>query len=278
MKAARCSARRMGAKTLAGAVAMAVGLGGGCYRHRTEPIDRAPRAVQLDFVDIPPGRFIRGDINGEPSEYPERTVTVRGFRLARFEVSNRAYRVCVEAQACDVTPYLDDPMLGRPDYPVVGVSWEDASRFCAWAGGRLATEAEWEYAAKGPGQRRYPWDGPFDPQRANTSQPDDPYPQTAPTEDMAAGDSTFGIRNMAGNAAEWVNDYFDPMYYRASQSAADPSGPTSGRERVVRGGSYRDSPYLVRVAARRPQEPTDVDNTVGIRCAGPLFDRLQPLP
>ena len=240
----------------------------GCYGHaRFDPGALVPKAAATEMVRIPGGKFTRGDLNGEPAEYPERKIVVSAFLIDRFEVTNQSYRLCIKAGVCDPTPYLDDPVLGRPGHPVVGVSWNDARRFCKWIGRRLPTEAEWEYAAKGTDDRRFPWTGPFDPAKANTDRPGDPFQSTAPVAELVAGDSPFGVRNMSGNAAEWVNDFFDPLYYSASKTEADPPGPPGGRERVVRGGSYRDSPYLVRVSARRAQRPTDVDNTVGIRCA-----------
>ncbi len=246
-----------------------IGLGGpSCYghQHRRGAQDDAKRTVG-ELVRIPDGYFVRGDLNGEPSEYPERRVLVSGFAIERYEVSNRAYSACVAAGACDLSPYLDDPELGRPQHPVVGLSWDDARRYCEWAGRRLPTEAEWEYAARGTDNRQFPWSGAFDPRKANTRRSDDGFASTAPVVALAAGDSPFGVRNMAGNAAEWVNDYFDPLYYRTSGDVPNPRGPRVGRERVVRGGSYRDGAHSVRVAARRAQSPTDIDNTIGVRCA-----------
>ena len=240
----------------------------GCYGHtRWDGPAPVPSVAGNEMIQIPEGRFTRGDLNGEPAEYPEHQVDMHSFLIDRYEVSNRSYRLCVRAGACDVTPYLEHPELGQPDHPVVGVSWDDARRFCQWVGRRLPTEAEWEYAARGSDGRRFPWNGPFDPRRANTDRNEDAYATTAPIGELGAGDSPFGVRNMAGNAAEWVQDFFDPVYYRRTFDKPDPRGPRRGHERVVRGGSYRDSPYLVRVAARRAQIPTDIDNTVGVRCA-----------
>ena len=251
-----------------GAVLLGFGVAAGCYGHsqrERKPPTVAPSGTEM--IEVPAGQFTRGDLNGEPSEYPERAIEISGFAIDRFEVSNETYRLCISARACDPTPYLDDPALGAPNLPVVGASWFDAYRFCRWLGRRLPTEAEWEYAAKGTDHRRFPWKGPFDSANANTNRSDDPFDRTAPVDSFVSGESPFGVRNMAGNVAEWVADYFDPMYYRGKGEPADPKGPEKGRERVVRGGSYRDSPYLVRVASRRAQIPTEIDNTVGIRCA-----------
>ncbi len=207
-----------------------------------------------------------GDMNGEPDEYPERTITVAAYAIDRTEVSNASYRLCVQAKACDATEYLDDPELGKEDHPVVGVPYADAIAFCRWVGKRLPTEAEWEYAAKGGDLRKWPWEGAFKAANANTSAADD-HDKTAPVTAYEDGSSPFGAINMAGNVAEWVSDYFDPTLYRKVKSATDPKGPDTGRERVVRGGSYLDSSHLVRVAARRAKLPTEADNSIGFRCA-----------
>jgi sulfatase modifying factor 1 len=226
----------------------------------------SPPPAEGELVSIPAGAFTRGDRNGEPDEYPERLLELPAFRLDRAEASNADYRACVEAGVCDPTPYLDDPELGLAEHPVVGVTFEDATRYCAWRRKRLPTEAEWEYAARGTDLRKWPWKGLFDPARANTSEAD-AFAGTAPVQSLPEGASVFGVLNVAGNAAEWVADYFDPTYYRTSTETRAPKGPERGRERVVRGGSYRDPSHLVRVSARRAKLPTEVDSTIGVRCA-----------
>ncbi|MGF1509526.1 MAG: formylglycine-generating enzyme family protein [Myxococcota bacterium] len=218
------------------------------------------------MVQIPAGRFTMGDRNGEPEEYPEHVLTMSTFAIDRFEVTNESYRACVEAKACDEGRYLDHPDLGQPDHPVVGVSWYDAERFCAWVGKRLPTEAEWEYAARGVDLRKWPWPGAFDEALANTRS-GDPYTRTAPVDAFEAGQSPFSVRQMAGNAAEWVADIFDPVIYRTRVESQHPKGPPSGRERVVRGGSYRDGHHRVRLSARDAKAPTEIDDTLGFRCA-----------
>ena len=236
-------------------------LGGGCYRHaRPDAPGPASRSDLAPMVRIPAGRFVMGDRNGEPEEYPEHEVRMEAFAIDRFEVSRRAYDRCVQAKACD--PPRDD---GPPEVPVAGVSWFDAEGYCRWTGRRLPTEAEWEYAAKGSDLRKWPWIGAFDGARANTRS-EDPFDGVAPVDALAAGASPFGVYNMAGNVAEWVADYFDPVVYRTRVSVLHPAGPEQGRERVVRGGSFRDGSHRVRVAARQPRMPTEVDETVGFRC------------
>lgn len=242
---------------------------GACYRHaRPDDPDRAPSAIKTDLVAIPGLSFTQGDNTGEPDEYPERQARIDGFKIERTEVSNRAYRACVDAKACVASPFEDDDILGRDAHPVVGITWEDAVRYCKWIGRRLPTEAEWEHAARGPDLRRYPWQGGFEPQRANTNDPADGFPKTAPVDSFGEGASPYGLLNVAGNAGEWVSDYYDPTEYRTnSGSVSNPQGPDSGRERVVRGGTYSDPSYLVRVTARRAKLPTESDSAIGFRCA-----------
>jgi formylglycine-generating enzyme required for sulfatase activity len=247
------------------AAAVLVWMSAGCYRH-ARPDTPAPRRVRAPMVGIPAGTFMMGDQNGDPSDYPERRISVSAFAIDRFEVTNEDYDACVDANVCDATAYAADEVLGADRHPVVGVSWFDAERFCAWVDKRLPTEAEWEYAARGDDLRKWPWPGEFDPGKANTRD-GDPFEQTAPVGSFDAGRSPFGVHDLAGNAAEWVADVFDPTYYRTSTTKKDPTGPPSGRERVIRGGSYVDPAHAVRVSARNGQTATETDNTVGFRCA-----------
>jgi formylglycine-generating enzyme required for sulfatase activity len=219
------------------------------------------------MVSVPSGAFTMGDRNGEPDEYPERQITISAFSIDRTEVTNAAYKLCVRAKACDAIVYLDDSELGLDDYPVVGATWDDARNFCKWVGKRLPTEAEWEYAAKGSDLRKWPWKGAFKGAAANSNGQEDEHEKTAPVTAFQEGESPHGALNMAGNAAEWVADYYDPTFYRTSKQEADPKGPENGRERVVRGGSYLSTSHQLRVSARQAKLPTETDNTVGFRCA-----------
>jgi formylglycine-generating enzyme required for sulfatase activity len=229
------------------------------------PPDTVPGSS--DMVTIKTGAFTMGDRNGQPHEYPERMVQVRSFRIDQMEVSNQAYEACVRAGACRSAPYVDDQELGAPGYPVVGVTWLDANRFCAWIGKRLPTEAEWEFAAKGTDLRKWPWQGAFDPKKANVSGTEDGFAKTAPVDAFPQGASPFGVLNLAGNAAEWVNDRFDPIQYQRDPNPTDPQGPDAGSDRGVRGGSYLDPAFAVRVSARLGLSETESDSRVGFRCA-----------
>jgi formylglycine-generating enzyme len=167
----------------------------------------------------------------------------------------------------------------RGDHPVVHVSWNDATAFCAWSGTRLPTEAEWEHAARGgvPG-RRFPWGDDLEPDgehRMNVFQGrfpvdnrcDDGYAGTAPAD--AFPPNGYGLHNMTGNVWEWCADWFDAGYYAVAPTS-DPRGPERGTHRVMRGGSYLcHASYCsrYRVDARSANEPDSSTGHLGFRVA-----------
>jgi sulfatase modifying factor 1 len=170
-------------------------------------------------------------------------------------------------------------LAGLGDHPVVHVSWNDASAYCGWAGKRLPTEAEWEYAARGGLEgKRFPWGDELTPggqhmmnvwqgtfPSRNTLE--DGYLGTAPV--AAFPPNGYGLHNVSGNVWEWCSDWFSPGFH-VSGSRGNPAGPPSGRAKVIRGGSYLcHASYCnrYRVAARSSNSPDSSSGNTGFRCA-----------
>lgn len=171
------------------------------------------------------------------------------------------------------------------DHPVVQVSWEDAASYCAWVTSRLPTEAQWEFAARGGDDRRFPWGNHIDGTRLNSCDAqcpverwrsqdlDDGYPFTAPVGSYPSGASPYGALDMAGNVWEWVADWYEPDHYEHS-SCWNPSGPASGSERVMRGGAWYDGECeaWTTTTVRYKNPPWDRYQDVGFRCAARASD------
>ena len=236
------------------------------------------------MVYVPSGEFQMGSENGDSFEQPVHTVALDGFWIDQTEVTNDQYRDCVEAGECDAPLTCDwgGPTYAngsKADHPVVCVDWPDAEAYCEWAGGRLPTEAEWEYAARGPDANIYPWGADFNCARGNfddeTEIDDyvvpggagcDGYNETAPVGSFPQGTSWCGALDMAGNVWEWAWDWYDEEYY-ATSPLRDPQGPSSGTIRIVRGGSWDVGPNFPRGALRVGGSPDDSGNDLGFRCA-----------
>jgi serine/threonine-protein kinase len=225
--------------------------------------------MKLHFV--PAGSFLMGSENGDEDEKPVHKVTLDAFYIDETEITNRMYALCVADRNCPPpsnkssftrTHYHDDPQFA--DYPVIYVSWDNANAYCSWAGRKLPSEAQWEYAARGTDNRTHPW-GNQAPSSAllnfNSNVGDTSQVGTFP-----AGVSPFGALDMAGNVWEWVSDFYDETYYAASPPS-NPLGPDSGDTRALRGGSWNNFVDGVRSANRFRFIPDVTDYFVGFRCA-----------
>ena len=214
-------------------------------------------------------------------EQPVHSVALDGFWMDRTEVTNAQYRLCAEVGACDPpassasdsrSTYYGDSAYDA--YPVIHVNWYQAEAYCAWAGGRLPTEAEWEYAARGPEGRRYPWGDEYDGARLNSCDVncgygwaeeafDDGYGDTAPVGSYPGGASWCGALDLAGNVWEWMADWFGDY---SPERQLNPSGSSSGTDRTLRGDSADGTRSVSRCAARHGMSPTRSYKYTGFRC------------
>ena len=225
-----------------------------------------------EMVQISEGPFVMGsrDNDSDPDEKPEHQAYLKSYFLDKHEVTQEAYERFAKMTRRikrKIEVFEDDPAkLLIPANPMIAVTWDDAEAYCKWAGKRLPTEAEWEKAARGEGKRRYPWGEEFVVGYANIDGNEDGFRYLAPPGSFEAGRSPYGIYDMTGNVGEWVADFYDENAYRKS-SYRDPIGPEQGEQRVIRGGSWRETKRNVRSSKRFQAKPWRHDITVGFRCA-----------
>ncbi len=242
------------------------------------------------MVTIPEGPFLMGtartnegsfglDLQYDDTEQPQRRVWLDQFEIDRDEVSLGEYLLWLKRQQRRppeaVRKLIDHVMtvhalsaetLAR--WPALYVTWSEAAEFCRAEGKRLPTEAEWEKAARGDSGNLFPWgQKPPTPALAMFGQYHvHEIPIVASVESGEEGRSPYGLHHMAGNAAEWVQDWFGIDYY-ATMPDRNPRGPDGGRYKVVRGGSWKSSPPLLRSATRGGSSPDQRAATIGFRCA-----------
>jgi formylglycine-generating enzyme required for sulfatase activity len=269
----------------------------------------------MDMVYVPAGEFLMGsdddDVNqaielctrygafgGECTsehfqfERPAHPVALDGFWMDRTEVSNAQFQKCVDAGVCDAPP----PPMSRdgqaleagPDQAAVYIFWEQAQTYCQWAGGRLPTEAEWEYAARGPQGYQFPWGDEFDGSRLNYCDArcgetwgdesmygkswadvsvDDGYAYVAPVGSYPGGASWCGALDLAGNVAEWVSD--TPAPYTTERQVNPNISSGNSEFEIARGGSWQYFPNFVRSANRFRSRAQGAASDIGFRCVVP---------
>jgi serine/threonine-protein kinase len=284
----------------------------------------SPRDAAV-MVAVPAGEFLMGlDASqlSDSDERPQHSVYLDDFWIDQYEVTNAQFEKFVNAEGVTtnlekgILPFMwdlykhventNDPArvlkkginwrcprgttLGSCGYddnePVVWISWDEARRYCEWAGKRLPTEAEWEKAARGSDGRIYPWGEKVDngarmnfADRSALNHPsgnrdiadstiDDRYPERAPVGKYSEGKSPYGALDMAGNVWEWVADYYSSTFYTAQDTWKNPINNTTSKKHVLRGGSYYDDKFQTRVTNRYGEFSQDVTEVnVGFRCA-----------
>jgi len=218
------------------------------------------------MVLIPAGDFIMGKNTNNPTDWqPEHKVSIAAFYMDKYEVTNKQYyEFCLKTKN-PLPEFWGSSQfkcsLDYPDYPVVGVTSTDALNYAKWAGKRLPTEAEWEYAARGGLQNRsYPWGDQIDSTKANYGKK---YKTTLKVGTFKPND--YGLYDMAGNVWEWTSDYYGADYYSGSPDS-NPKGPIKGRFRVIRGGSWHSGAMCQQIYFRNGLPTSWVDFAVGFRC------------
>ena len=215
-----------------------------------------------ELIRIPAGEFTMGSEKG--AEKPVRQVHLDDYWIARNPVTNAQYRRFIEATGHDKPSYWDQKRFNKPNQPVVGVTWHDAKAYCDWAGLELPTEAQWEKAARGTNGQTYPWgeDEPSDKLcnfNGNVG-------ATTEVGSYPDGASPYGCLDMAGNVFEWCQDWYGEYNPKKTK---DPTGPSKGTSKVLRGGCWYkglDASW-VRCAYRNRLPPVGRTNRIGFRCS-----------
>jgi formylglycine-generating enzyme required for sulfatase activity len=245
----------------------------------------------VEQVWVPSGAFAMGsaDASGleipdwaapgfESEQPPHRVEITEGFWIDRYEVTVGSFAAFADAGGYATGEWWSeegarwlsrqDPAAlpadcpgATDDHPRACVTWYEAEAYAAWRGGRLPTEAEWEYAARGPDSTVFPWGDGWDPELANIVGSEG----TEPVGSRPGGASWVGAEDMSGNVMEWVADWWSPTYYEDA-GAADPAGPAEGTRKVEKGGWWGAVPFVGRSAYRHFEDgPYYGDHHIGFR-------------
>lgn len=253
----------------------------------SSPIERRD-AKLIEQVWVPPGWFRRGSDtrkdfwHARADETPQHDVYIsRGYWLDKYEVSNAAFAAFAAAGGYERPEYWSvegwkwkgvqmgparpvEPGFEDPDQPRCWITWFEAEAYARWRRGRLPSEAEWEYAARGRGSTIYPCGDEWDASRAHTSEAG--VWRTRSIGSFPSGKSWCGAHDLCGNVHEWTADWLDPLSYRTAERN-DPRGPETGSLRLIRGGSFGGPRSSARSTRRMGRDPTQPSHAIGIRLA-----------
>ncbi len=231
------------------------------------------------YIYIPAGEFTMGndDKYNDGDENPPHKVYLDGYFISKYEITNKQYK-----RFCDATghKYPKDPHFkgmenyfeNYPDYPVVNINYYDALNYCKWANADLPTEAQWEKAAKGIDNRRYPWGehSPYYEKEYYANYDPGGYDQdgyffTCPVNAFPQGISFYGLYNMGGNVWEWCKDYYEKFYYKTAPYKNPFNDRKGSTDMVMRGGSFYAFAWNMRCSDRSMSPPTDPWYSIGFR-------------
>jgi len=266
-------------------------------------IETNPNTSQVDTygqIFIPEGEFSMGNDGDKDKDfYPKHKVKLYDYHIDRTEVTNADFQKFIDAHGYDNSSYWtsegwqwktdeeitepaywDDTRFNRAKQPVVGVSWYEAAAYANWKGGRLPTEAEWEKSARGTDGKEYPWGGGVSDTKCNgffgNLGKDDGYQFTADVASFTDDESPYGLKDMSGNAYEWVADWYSKTAYTGNHYD-NPKGSSFGGSKVLRGGSWYNHPYFendnseldksLSTYYRFYASPTNRSNYIGFRTA-----------
>ncbi|MCD4685803.1 MAG: SUMF1/EgtB/PvdO family nonheme iron enzyme [Anaerolineae bacterium] len=217
------------------------------------------------MVLVPAGCFMMGSTDWDDTQPVHEVCFDEPFWMDRYEVTRAQYEACVTTSACE-QPFTSNYST-QPNHPINNMSWFDAQRYCEWRGARLPSEAEWEYAARGPDALVYPWGNEF--VEANGVYSGNSSNQTAVVGSRPSGVAWVGTFDQSGNLWEWVADWYSNNYYGTlTNGVINPGGPDIGISRVLRGGAFNNiDSRVVRVEYRNVYDPVVAYYAAGFRCA-----------
>jgi serine/threonine-protein kinase len=238
-------------------------------------VGRGSSSSGLNWISLPAGTYQMGSESGSADEQPMHSVTLAGFQMAKSETTQVQYQKCLDDACCDAPPGYWNPS-GKGDHPVTYVNWFLSAAYCEWAGGRLCTEAEWEYAARSGGKdQTYPWGNQaatcafavmYDADGDGGCGTGGTWAVCSKT----AGNSSQGACDLAGNVREWVADWYETY---PSTGQTNPTGPASGSYRVIRGGGRGNDAGGLRATSRGLDDPHNNNyyyDDLGFRCCRSL--------